>query len=108
MMVSCRQKLLLQKQCARCECPLQKLQSQFAEPESLRVDVAQLCERLGQNSQNPLRISTLIRFYRQARPGDNRRDANAAASLGIKNVGGVHCRLSKGGRWLRGCANDHW
>ena len=47
-----QQHLLLQKQCALYDHRLQQLQSQVTELESLRAEVAQLRERLGQNSRN--------------------------------------------------------
>ena len=50
-----QQNLLLQKQCALYNCQLRTLQSQVAELESLRAEVAELRERLGQNSSNSSR-----------------------------------------------------
>jgi transposase len=50
-----QQNLLLQKQCALYDCQLRTLQSQVTELESLRAEVAELRERLGQNSSNSSR-----------------------------------------------------
>jgi transposase len=50
-----QQNQLLQNRCSFYDYQLQQLQAQVAELESLRAEVAQLRERLGQNSQNSSR-----------------------------------------------------
>jgi len=51
LMVLWKQNLLLQKQCSLSDYQLQQPRSQVTELEGLRTEVAELRERLGQNSQ---------------------------------------------------------
>jgi hypothetical protein len=85
----------LENRCAIYQLQVQRLEAEMERLKKLELEVAELRERLGQNSQTHPNRPLLIRLQFHARTTDSRAVASGVVNLVIKDAPGKFYRRSK-------------